>query len=134
MDESRLLLLAQEPGEVPLVSALLQDAVVPASEIGFDARARRLALLASRYRWEKRDKTRVRCALRIESVLKAERRGWPASRDATLSLLSIAAEGDTLTLTFSGTASVRLTVECIDIVVEDLSAPWPAQRAPKHKP
>lgn len=134
MDDSRLLLLAQEPDEVPLISALLQDAVVPASEIRFDPRARRLALLASRYRWETRDTTRVRSAVRIESVLKAERRGWPASSEAMLSLLSIAADGDTLTLTFSGAASVRLTVECVDIVVEDLSAPWPAQRKPKHRP
>lgn len=134
MEDNRLLLLAQEPAEVPLVSALLQDAVVPAGEIRFEARARRLALLASRYRWEVKDKTRVRCGLRIGGVLRAERRGWPASPDAMLSLLSIAAEGETLTLTFSGTASVRLTVECIDIVVEDLSAPWPAQRAPRHRP
>lgn len=133
MDDSRLLLLAQEPDELPLVSALLQDAVVPASEIRFDARGRRLVLLASRYRWEQRDTTRVRCAVRVESVLRAERRGWPTKDEAMLSLLSLAAENDTVTLTFSGAASVRLTVECIDIVVEDLSSPWPAQREPEHE-
>lgn len=132
LNDDRLLLLAQEPSEVPVLSALLQDAVVPLEQLVYDARGRRLVLLASRYRWEAGDRSRVRSAVRIDSVLGAQRRGWPADPTAMLSLLAVTADGGTVTLQFSGSASIRLTVECIDMVLEDVTSPWPAVGEPAH--
>ena len=132
VEDSRLLLLAHEAAEVPVISALLQDAVVPLGELAFDLRRRRLVLLASRFRWEAGDATRVRCALRIESVLAAQRRNWPGGGSTMLVLLAVTAAGDLVTLDFAGGASIRLTVECIDLVLEDVTAPWPALGMPQH--
>ncbi len=130
-EDSRLLLMANEPDEVPLISALVQDAVVHAADIAWEPRARRLVLLVNRFRWEAGDATRVRCALRIEHVTRLQRRGWPHG-DAVLDLLAATIEGDVLTLAFAAGPTLRCEVECVDLILEDLSAPWPARREPAH--
>ena len=131
MDDSRLLLLANDADEVVLISALLQDALVRPVDIAWQPRARRLALLVNRYRWEAEDRTRVRAVLRIEGVMRLQRRDWPAG-DGILDLLAVTAEGNRLTLAFAAGATVRAEVECIDVVLEDMSAPWAASREPGH--
>ena len=129
--DARLLLLAQEPDEVPLISALVQSAVLRAGDVGYDRRARRLVLLVNRYRWETRDRTRVRAALRLDSVTGVRRKSWPDA-DATLELLALTLDGDTITLAFAGGATLAVGVECADLVLEDMSAAWPASREPRH--
>ena len=130
-DDARLLLLANDAGEVPLISALTQDAVAHAADIVWEPRARRLILLVNRFRWEAKDATRVRAALRLESVTRLQRRDWPHG-DAILALLAITAEANTLTLAFAGGATLRAETECVDLILEDMSAPWPALRQPHH--
>ncbi len=136
-DDSRLLLLANEPAEVPLVSALLQDAVVHAGDIAWTPKARRLTLLVNRFRWETHDATRVRSALRVEGVIRLQRRDWPGG-DAVLALLAVTIDGvgvgvgGALTLVFAGGATLRAEVEAIDLIVEDMGEPWPATRVPAH--
>ena len=131
MADAPLRLLAHDADEVPTISALVQSAAVRVADIAYDGRARRVVLLLSRYRWEANDRTRVRSALRIESVVGVARRDWPAA-DAVLELLALTLDGDVLTLAFAGGATLRVTVECSDLTLEDLSAPWPASREPRH--
>lgn len=134
MPDDRLTLLASDPGDLPVLSALMQDAIVRAGDIGWDRRRRRLVLVASRYRWEAATEvSRVRTALRLDSVLRVERQHWPADPDAMLALLSIAADSDRVTLSFADAASLRLHVECVDAVLEDLSAPWGVRHRPHHE-
>ncbi len=139
MKDDRLLLLAQDEGEVPLLSALTQSAILRAGDIAYDRRARRLVLMLSRYRWEAPG-TRVRAALRIESVTGVRRRGWPAWSDSDphdpgqtmLELLAFTFEDGFVTLDFAGGAALRVGVECPDLILEDVSAPWRAGRTPRH--
>lgn len=137
---ARLLLLADTAGEVPLISALVQDAVVHAADVVYDARARRLVLLVNRFRWETGDATRVRAAVRFEHVTRVRRRTWPHG-DAVLDLLAITVEdageegaGDAraLTLAFAAGPTLRVDAECVDLILEDLGDPWPASREPAH--
>ncbi|MGL4542547.1 MAG: DUF2948 family protein [Polymorphobacter sp.] len=139
--DTRLLLLAQDAGELPLLSALVQDATVRPIDVAWDPRGHRLVLLIGRYRWEQHDQSRIRTALRIDHVLRVERRAWPlppaaaGAHDAThtvLALLAMTLDGDCLTLDFSGGASLRLTLEVVDVTLEDLSAPWVARSQPSH--
>ena len=127
---------------MPLLSALLQSATLRLPDIAYDRRARRLVLLVNRYRWEAAvhtgAQTRVRAALRIESVLAVQRRDWPdhAGHDpgiTVLELLAFTLDGDVLTLTFAGGAALRVTVECADMVLEDVSGPWGAGREPRYQ-
>jgi hypothetical protein len=129
----RLRLIGHEAEDVPVISALMQDAAVRVEDIAFDARARRFALIANRYCWEKDVPARIRSALRIECVTRAQRKDWPAQRDAVLELLAIRRDGDGMVLDFAGGASVRLETECVDLLLEDLSGPWGARVAPRHE-
>lgn len=141
-----LRLLAQDSDDIPVISALVQDAVVRPSEVCLDARHRRFVLLMNRFRWEEAEQEprRVRTALRIEGVMKAARKGWPADNrgaadpEAVLELLAVTVtpgeEGAaTLDLDFAGPAAVRLEVECVEIALEDLTDPWPARAKPVHQ-
>jgi hypothetical protein len=132
-DQARLLLLANEPDEVPLISALIQDAVVHAADIAWTPRARRLVLLVNRFRWEAGDATRVRCALRFEHVARVRRRAWPAG-DAVLDLLAVTVDDSdgALTLAFAAGPTLRVEAECVDVILEDVGEPWPAAREPAH--
>ncbi len=128
---AELRLLAQEAEDVPALSALVQSAAVRADEIAYDRKARRLVLMLSRYRWEADDKTRVRAALRIECVTAVQRKAWPAG-EAVLELLAVTLEADSLLLSFAAGPTLRATVECPDLALEDLTEPWPAIREPQH--
>mgnify|MGYP000053032515 CR=1 FL=1 len=129
-------LRAEDEADLPALSALVQDFVVRAGDIGFDRRARRLLLLGNRFCWEARTPARARTALLLSSLLKLERRTWPASPAATLELLAIEAEPAgsdwTLTLAFAGGPALRATAECIDVLLDDLAPPWPTPRVPGH--
>lgn len=131
MDE-RLLLLAQDEADLPPLSALVQDALMAAGEVAWDSRARRLVLLMGRFRWEAQGLSRVRSALRIEGALRVQRKRWPLDPATPLALLSVTLDGDWLALDFAGGPALRTQVECIEIVLEDVSAPWPVRHRPEH--
>lgn len=131
-DLERLTLLAVDAGDLAPLSALLQDAIVRAGDVAWDRRGRRLVLIGSRYRWEVEDKTRVRTALRIEAVQAVQQLHWPRDPDAGLDLLSVTAVDDTIVLAFAGGTSLRARVECIDLVLEDLSPAWGVRHTPDH--
>jgi hypothetical protein len=58
-------------------------------------------------------------------------------KDAVVELLTISFEpgeapGGAIILTFAGGGDLRAEVEMIDIIVADLSSPWPTPNTPKH--
>lgn len=125
-------LIGQDESDLPALSALLQDATLRTVDLAFDPRGRRLVALVNRYRREAGGGSRVRAALRIETVAAVQRQGWPQDRDAVLALLSLTRDGDWLVLTFAGAAAIRARVEVMEIVLEDLAEPWPTTREPRH--
>lgn len=130
-----LRLLATEAADLPPLSAMLQDAIVRAGDVAWDRRARRLALLVARYRWEDRAQpSRVRCLVTLRAVERVERLAWPGDPDAPLELLSLRdAAPDRLLLDFAGGAGLRLGVEVVDVTLDDMGAPWPVRRRPSHR-
>lgn len=128
-----LLLRAEDAEDLKVLSACVQDMTVKPVDVGWQPRHRRLVLVGNRYRWEAKAPTRVRCALRFEGVLRAERREWPVEEHAVLPLLAVTADGDgVLLLQFGGGTALRLHVEAVDATLEDLSGPWGAVQAPDH--
>ncbi len=134
-----LRLLVQDADDLSVVSASLQDSVAKMGDIAFDATARRLTLAVNRYRWEaKRGGERVRTGLQVGGVLAVASRNLRlGAKDAVVELLSIGFEpgvapGGVIHFTFAGGGDLRAEVECIDMVLADVSAPWPAKRRPGH--
>jgi hypothetical protein len=146
--ERPMALRAEAAEDVTILSALVQDAVLPASEMRYDRRRRRFALLLNRFRWEDREAAarqgrpfeRVRSLLVIDGVLSAQAQGIPGrAEDTVLSLLALAFEPGAdgaghVMLTFAGDGAVRLAVECIDLTLTDVTRPYraPSGKAPTH--
>lgn len=126
-------LWAQDQDDAAVVSALMQDACVRPDEIAYDRAHRRFVILASRFCWEEKDAQRVRAALRIESVTGAQRRNWPASSDMPLELLALSVEPGEISLHFAAGAEIRVEIECVDLILEDLGPPHPALTRPQHR-
>ena len=146
--EAPLRLVAQDAEDLKVLSTLLQDAVLPLTELAFDARRRRFALLLNRFRWEDRVEAervgrayeRVRSVLVVEDVLKVQSFGFDrADKDLVLSLLSLdfavdAEGGGRLTLTLAGDGAVALDVEALDVRLDDVTRPYraPSGKVPQH--
>ena len=147
--EGPLRLIAQEAADVPVISALLQDAVLPVGEMRLDRKRRRLVALVNRFRWEDseaakragRGYERVRSLLTVEDVLSAQVQGVDlAAKDVVLSILSLEfVAGDDgmgrLILTLAGDGAVALEVEALDLRLEDVTKPYyaPSRQAPDHE-
>ena len=136
-----LRLLAEDPQDLQVISAALQDAVVRVGDILHEPHARRLTLVLNRFRWEAGRRERVRSALQLGGVLELKaRRIRQEAKAAVLSLLTVTFEpegGDedpagAVVLRFAGGGDLRARVEALDAVLVDLSGPWPTPRAPRH--
>src|SRR5690606_18317040 len=131
-----------------VISALVQDAVLPVTELKYDAKRHRFAALLNRFRWEDRIEAervgrayeRVRSVLVIEDVRKVQSLGFErADKDLVLSLLSIeftpAEDGaGRLTLTLAGDGAIALDVEALEVRLDDVTRPYraPSGKAPRH--
>lgn len=148
-DEAPLRLIARDADDLPVMSALVQDAVFPATEMRFDRPARRFAMLLNRFRWEDRPRAerqgrgfeRVQSLLVVQDVLSVASSGIDRNDpDLVLSLLALDfTPGDdgtgTLTLWLAGDGAVRIAVECLDVALRDVTQPYlsPSGRAPEHR-
>jgi hypothetical protein len=146
-----LKLIALDADDLKVLSAHLQDAVFRVADMAYLHHEKRFAALINRFDWEnalsagkrpgaRPQNERRRSGLRFERVLAAKLHGFdPKDRKAVLALLAItfspsgaeAPDGD-VTLTFSGGAAIRLTVECLEAELKDLGAAWATKVAPAH--
>ena len=132
-------LLAQDAEDLKVIAAALQDAVGKIGDISYEPAGRRLTLAFNRYRWEAKGGERVRSALQVGGVMRVQARKLRRNaKDAVVELLDVAFEpgeapGGAVTFTFAGGGDLRAEVECLDVVLADVSAPWPTPRTPKHE-
>lgn len=147
--EAPLRLVAQDADDLKVVSALVQDAVLPVTELKYDAKRRRFALLLNRFRWEDRQEAervgrayeRVRSVMVVEDVRKVQSFGFDrADKDLVLSLLSMSFEpGEDgtgrLILTLAGDGGVALEVEALEVRLDDVTRPYraPSGKVPRHE-
>ncbi len=147
-DDAPLALLARGPDDVPVLSALLQDAVFPITEMRYDRKRRRFALLVNRFRWEDRDAAaragrgfeRVQSLLVVQDVLTVSSQGIDrGDHDTVLSVLAISFDAGTdgtgrLILTLAGDGAIALQLEAVDVALRDVTRPYlaPSGKAPDH--
>jgi len=143
--EKSLNLGAQDADELQVLSALIQDAIFPITEMTWQAKQRRFGLLLNRFRWEEgaRGQTapeRVQSILVVDNVLSVASQGVDrAEADMILSVLSATFEagddgaGD-IVFTLAGDGAIRLSVEAIELTLKDVTRPYvaPSKKAPSH--
>ena len=143
--EAPLNLGAEDAEDLRVISALVQDAVFPISEMSWRASERRFAMLLNRFRWEDEGRTRhaperVQSLLVVDNVLSVASQGVErGEKDMILSVLSVAFEaGEDGTghvhLTLAGDGGLRLSVEALEVSLKDVTRPYkaPSRKAPDH--
>jgi hypothetical protein len=139
-----LKLMAEDAADLDIIAAAVQDSLLRVGDISYDTKARRFAMLLSRFRWEIAEATgpfeRVRAALSFDGVLSVKsRKVRMESKEAVASVLSISfipAEeppGGEVRLLLAGGGEIALEVECLDALLLDLGAAWRTPRRPDHE-
>ncbi len=134
---------AMDADDLSVISALVQDSVLPTAEMKFDRGAGRFALLLNRFRWEDKSAPRperVQSVLAFETVRAVSSQGIDRSdKDTVLSLLSVEfseteAPSGHITLHFAGDGALRLSVEAIEANLRDVTRPYyaPSGKVPDH--
>ena len=147
-EDRPLRLRALDAEDLGVISALVQDAVFPASEMVWKADRRRFALLLNRFRWEDaplaerrgRAFERVQSVLSIEDVQGVRSSGVPrGDADTVLSLLDVAfrpgEDGQgSVVLTLAGDGEIEIRVEALEVLLRDVTRPYRAVSAkrPEH--
>lgn len=137
-----LRLLAHDADDLGVLSAALQDAVAKIGDIRWDAQGRTLTIACNRFRWEAakgKQGERVRSALQFGDVTGVQGRNLRRdAKGAVVELLSIGftpaeeAPAGIVTLTFAGGGDLRVSVDCLDVALADVSDPWTTPRTPGH--
>lgn len=146
--ERSLNLLARDAEDLAVLSALVQDAVFPATEMKWDRKARKFALLINRFRWEdraaaeaqRRPYERAQAVLLIADAGAVRTQGLDRrDSDTILSLMSLSwTPGEdgmgTVTLTLAGDGAIAVDVEALDVSLRDVTRPYraPSGKAPGH--
>ncbi|HAA92582.1 MAG TPA: DUF2948 domain-containing protein [Rhodospirillaceae bacterium] len=130
-------LRAQSLEDLSVISALLQDAVVPIGDIAYLREENSFVLVASRYCWEcdgERTGMRVLAGLRFDQVRKAAFRDIDRkNRNQFLELLSVNFADGAVAMHFAGGGAIRLDVDDLTVALEDLDEPRPTTFQPSHE-
>jgi hypothetical protein len=138
---SRLKLAAADAEDLEVLSARLQDAVLKLKNVSWQPRKRRFAAVVNRLQWESGGQTRVRAGLHFDGVLKVQSHKVKLGADeAVVSLLAVnftpaggEDPGGMIELVLAGGGAFRLTVECVDAELADMTSSWAARGKPDHE-
>jgi len=142
MSHGPLKLAATDPDDISVLSALLQDSIIPVSEMIYLVTECRFVLVANRFRWEESNYAkmsgisfeRVRCGVSFDRVNKVYRRNIDLrDQSRELDLLALEATSEYVDLIFAGNAAIRLHVERILCHAEDFGETWQTQLRPEHE-
>lgn len=138
-----LRLVGEDPADVEVISAAVQDAVLRVSELAYDRKARRFTAAMRRFQWEEAVNGapyyRTPSLLAVDGVLGVQSRNVRlAARNAAAALLALRFEpapeppSGNLTLALAGGGEIRLNVECIDITLADFGQRRRVRHRPEH--
>ncbi len=152
-DAGPLRLRAADAEDLDIVGAILQDAIVPVQDIGFDPAAGRLIMIVHRFCWDQAPDSceadedgpeqliyaRVHCAVEIDDVRTIEQHQWPQTSakddpcNGMLDLLAVSLQNNIMTFTFAGGTALRLGVGTWQLRLADYGDPWPTTCLPQHQ-
>ena len=137
---TRLRLAASDAEDLEILSARLQDAAGKLKDFTWLPKKRRFAAVLNRLQWEEGGKTRVRAGLHFDGVLKVQSSKVKlGAGEAVVSMLAVTFTpngsedpGGVIEIVLAGGGAIRLTVECIEGELADMTAPWAARATPDH--
>ncbi|MBE7204171.1 MAG: DUF2948 family protein [Parafilimonas terrae] len=139
-----LKLAALDTEDLTVISAHLQDAILRPEDLSYLPGEKRFVLALRRFDWSAgptATPTRRLAGLHFERVLSVRTKGLrPGSTSGEATPLSVLAITFTpsdppsghIEILFSGNATIRLEVECIEARMKDLGPVWEASARPGH--
>lgn len=132
-----LRILAEADEDLEVISACLQDALIPLAGLSFDEEEKRFHLLAHRFCWEieSENHARVLADLAFHHVTDVHRRDLDlTNKEELLNLLTIHRLGTEswIHLVFSGGAELRLKIDQLQCHLRDVEEPHPTPHRPNH--
>ncbi len=143
LERKPLRLLAEDEEDLKVISAALQDAVTTIGEIRYEKSARRLTIALNRFCWEcgEEEPIWIRAGMQFGGVLSMKSRGVKSeAKTAAVQILALTFEpsgvaedpSGAVLVHLAGGGDLRVEVECVDVVLSDISEPWPAKSVPAH--
>lgn len=130
-----LKLRARDAQDLAVLSAMIQDALVPIADMVYLTDDKRFVLALNRYRWDHHpaEPSRTHALLTVQHVTRVQTKGFDRrKRDRIHNLLSLTFDGAALLAAFAGGGTLRLEAADLDCLLEDVGEPWPAQAVPEH--
>src|SRR5262249_7404460 len=140
-----LRLAAADAEDLEILSARLQDAAGKLKDFTWLPKKRRFVAVLNRLQWEEGGKTRVRSGLHFDGVLKVQSSKVKlGAGEAVVAVVAVRFTpnkseegrgedpGGVIEIVLAGGGAIRLTVECIDAELADMTGAWAARGTPDH--
>jgi hypothetical protein len=135
-----LKLKAKDAEDMEVISAVLQDAIAPVSDMIYRPEEKDFVMVVQRFCRESHGEgdgpcfERVRAAVHVRGVTGAQVQNIDQSQVGDmLDLLAVMPEKGALQFVFAGGGKIRLKLGDWALILEDFGEPWPASCEPCHE-
>jgi hypothetical protein len=144
MKVTNLKLLATSDKDLKVIAAHLQDSIVLPKDAANLKKNRIFLIQLNRFMWEDVEKGIFRKNKRISTILKFDNVISVVSKNIevndeknfldflTIESTQLPDKSYKIKLIFSGNAAINISVEVIDVTLDDQGSPWESKTSPKH--
>ena len=144
-EKNNLKLIGKSQEDLKVISAYSQDSIVTVKDMIFLEKNKIFVMIINRFMWEDigkgtyKQNKRIRCAIKFEGILKVKSKKInQKNRNKRLECLAIKcneilSKNYEIIVFFAGGSIITLISESIEVVMNDLGAPWNVKYIPKHK-
>ena len=138
MEFKKIHLYGSDIEDYEVLSALIQDAAIPTSEMKFDKVEKQFFLVCSRFSWESRlqnkGNKRIVSGICFDNVIEVKKKNFPSfNSENILNFLTLKKERGFIELIFSNNILIKLVGKNISFRIDDLNKEWPTIFSPNHK-
>ena len=138
MEFKKIHLYGSDIEDYEVLSALIQDAAIPTSEMKFDKVEKQFFLVCSRFSWESRlqnkGNKRIVTGICFDNVIEVKKKNFPSfNSENILNFLTLKKVTGFIELIFSNNILLKLVGNNISFRIDDLNKEWPTIFSPNHK-
>ena len=138
MEFKKIHLYGSDIEDYEVLSALIQDAAIPTSEMKFDKVEKQFFLVCSRFSWESKlqnkGNKRILSGICFDNVIEVKKKNFPSfNSENILNFLTLKKERGFIELIFSNNILIKLVGNNISFRIDDLNKEWPTIFSPNHE-
>tara|TARA_A100000164_G_scaffold351816_1_gene356922 strand:+ start:185 stop:601 length:417 start_codon:yes stop_codon:yes gene_type:complete len=134
----KLKLLAYDAKDFEILSALLQDSIMPVMEMNYSSLEKQFIVITSRFDWDNKINdgfsNRILSGLCFFNVEKISKKNFPSLKsEQILNFLTLFRKDEFINIVFSGDIELKLFGTKIYLRLDDLNKEWPTIFIPNHE-